>query len=281
MKKIFLLFLIISSLQGISQKKVSFTVLAGGNFTSSKRVESSFNTIEHNQISWVADTLTLGKNYYNYSLQSTYSGKYGFSVGVKAAYNVSDHFSLSAGFGISKSEIKRNNQLAYRRTKYEQVTVIYPQPPPGTFYLFIPGLETTGYEKTGNYYYHVYEENISMTSLQIPIEMVFKLNKNSKFDLKLGVTPTILLNYKLTPNKVSDTEITGGADRPPNLTSTERKFNLTACAGIGFPIYKSLSGNINYTRYFNTITEGSVIPAITPDVYGASLVYQLPNFKIK
>lgn len=281
MKKIFLLLFITASLQSASQKRISFTAFAGSNFTTSQKIENSFNTIEHYQISWVGDTLTLGKNYFNYTLRSSYSGKYGFLFGVKAAYTITDHFIVSGGIGISKLGIKRKNQLSYKLIKSEQITVLYPQPPPRQVYLFIPGLEATGYEKFATYYYHVYEEDITMVSLQVPIEIVFRLNKKSKFNLRLGATPTVLLNYKLIPNEVDDTEITGGDSRPKPLRSTESKFNLTASAGIGFPIYRSLSGNIYYTHYFNTITEGTVIPAITPHVYGASLVYQLPIFKIK
>ncbi|MBK8497089.1 MAG: hypothetical protein IPL50_20390 [Chitinophagaceae bacterium] len=165
MKYLIFCMLTLSILNTKAQKKISFTVFAGSNFTSSEKTEHSFNTIEHYQIgTWVGDTLTLGKNYFNYTLQSSYSGKYGFSFGAKADYTITDNFSVSGGIGISKIGIKRKNQLSYKLTRKEQIKIIHPQPPPGTFY-FIPGLETTGYEKTATYYYYVYEENISMVSL--------------------------------------------------------------------------------------------------------------------
>ncbi len=152
---------------------------------------------------------------------------------------------------------------------------IFPQP-------LGPGLETTGYEKFASYYYYVYEENISMVTLQIPVEMVFCLGRKGRFDLRLGATPTLLLNYELIPNKTVNPELSGGGDyrpKPPN--SSENKFHLTACAGFRFPVYRSLSANVYYNHFFNTVTQGTVIPSLTPHMYGVSLVYQLPNFKQK
>ncbi|HRI23877.1 MAG TPA: outer membrane beta-barrel protein [Ferruginibacter sp.] len=281
MKKIFLFFLLSASVYGTAQPKISFTAFAGSNFTTSGKTEESFNTIEHYVKTRSNDTFVLGKNYFNYSLRSSYTGKYGFSLGVKANLTLTDHIGIAAGIGISKSRIKRNNYLSYKLTKSEQITVVY-TPPPGGVLFSLPGLETTGYEKFASYYYYVYEENISMVTLQIPVEMVFCLGRKGRFDLRLGATPTLLLNYELIPNKTVNPELSGGGDyrpKPPN--SSENKFHLTACAGFRFPVYRSLSANVYYNHFFNTVTQGTVIPSLTPHMYGVSLVYQLPNFKQK
>jgi hypothetical protein len=278
MKYLISCLLAFSILNAKAQKKIYFTVFVGSNFTASKKVENEFNTIEHYTISRVGDTFNLGKNYFHYNLKSSYTGKCGFSLGVKANFDISNHFTVSGGVAISQFAVKRKNSESYTLTKTEQLTVIY-TPPPGAEFFTIPGLERTGYEKFSNYYYYVYEENIKATVLQIPIEISLKSNQKSKFEVRLGFTPVILLNYELTPNKVTGTEILG-TYTPKRLDSNEDKFQLTTSIGFGFPLYKNLSGNIYYNRYFKTITEGTVIPKLTPTIYGLSLVYKIPNFKL-
>ncbi len=152
-------------------------------------------------------------------------------------------------------------------------SVIYTKPPNGILFR-IPGLDISENRKFTNYYHYVTEEDLQVTTLKIPLEAAFNLSKN-KFDLRLGLVPVLLLNYKVTQNQTRD---------PENILlqtdHAENKFNFTAIVGVGFPIYKDLKGNISYDHYFHTITKGKIIPTLTPRIYNLSLVYKIPKFSL-
>lgn len=256
-----------------AQQKLYFTAFGGTNYSTARSDENNFTNFEYNEISRTGDTSVFRKNYFQYSLQSSYTGKQGVSFGVKVHYRLSNFVTLSGGAGLSSFGFVRKNNLTYKLTHAEYVTVIYTKPPNGILFS-IPGLDVSENRKFTNYYHYVTEEDIQVTALKIPLEAAFNLAK-SKFDLRLGLVPVLLLNYKVTQNQTRDPENT-----LLQTDHSENKLNLTASIGIEFPIYKNWKGNISYDHYFHTVTQGKMIPSLTPRIYNLSLVYKLPKFTL-
>lgn len=270
---ILLLFLFVNG-ESQAQQRWSFTAMAGANYTSAKTVENTFTTVQHGLLNRVADTFYLQKNYLHYNLTSDYKGRQGASFGLLANFQLNKQVAFSGGLGLATFGFTRRNRLVNTSVSDPiYLTVIY-QVPSGAQIFTIPGLETSVYNKYAGYYFQVSEEIIDVTALKIPLQAALGLFK-SKFNIRLGLVPVILLNYRVTPNEKIDFE-----GFPLKVNQTENKVNLTASVGLGFPIYKSLTGNIYYEHYFRTITEGQMVPALTPQILNLSLNYKLPKIKL-
>lgn len=251
-----------------SQQKLSVSLFADNFYGFTQHSNDHFSTFEYSEVSRTENAIILAKRQFDYSLGSSTRVTAGFSVGSKILYPLNKFLSLSAGIGFTSFQAERKNVLVNTPAATTQLTIDYTAAPGDFISLDLP---KTGFESLASYYYYVKTERFHFNAIKLPIG--FQLRPaGSKLGVSLEMVPVVIIHYSVTA--------TGNTNPEAGLmksATTENKWNFSGSLGVDYAITGSLSANLFYQQYFNSLANGKINPGINPATIGASLIYKIKH----